>query len=102
MESFSGTGWYTATFDAPAVPKGARVLIDCGDVRDFAEITINGRPAGVRLWPPFRFDATALLKPGANEIRIGVTNTRSNELTRLKQPSGLFGPVRLVLCRPGA
>jgi hypothetical protein len=97
MESFSGTEWYTATFDAPALPEGARVLIDCGDVRESAEISRNGRPAGVRLWPPYRVDATALLKPGANEIRIGVTNTRSNELTRMKQPSGLFGPVRLVV-----
>lgn len=33
---------------------------------------------------------------GINTIRIGVTNTRANELTDEKLPSDLLGPVRLL------
>jgi hypothetical protein len=99
MDSFSGAGWYqrVETISPRWLDGGGRVLLDAGNVREFAEVEINGRPVGVRLWPPFRFDITEALVPGRNTIRLGVTNTRANELTQEKLPSGLLGPVRLLL-----
>ena len=65
---------------------------------------MNGKPAGVRVWKPFTFDVSGLVRPGKNRIAILVTNTMENEravenhagkLERLKS-SGLLGPVRLI------
>lgn len=97
LESFSGTGWYTIALDVPADRlNGARsVILDAGQVQTWATVEVNGELSGTRLWQPFRFDITDLLQPGSNTIRIGVTNTRSNEMTDLKMPSGLQGPLNI-------
>jgi len=79
---------------------GEKVTLDLGEVREFAEVEVNGQQVGVRLWPPYRFDITGALKKGNNRLRIGVTNTRANELTDEKLSSGLIGPVRLLVSRP--
>ena len=92
---FSGTGWYERELPLEFAA-GEKVTLDLGDVREFAVVEVNGQRVGVRLWPPYRFDITGALKPGTNRIRIGVTNTRANELTAEKLPSGLIGPVRLL------
>ena len=47
---------------------------DLGDVHECAEIWINGRLAGTRIWPPYRVDVTEFLRPGENEMRIVVSN----------------------------
>lgn len=66
-------------------------------MRELATLEVNGQRVGVRLWPPYRFDITGALDRGANRIRIGVTNTRANELSDEQLPSGLIGPVRLLV-----
>lgn len=96
LEAFSGTGWYERTV---RIDGGGQVVLDCGDAREWVRVEVNGKDAGVRLWPPYRFDITRLVQPGENQLRIGVTNTRSNELTKTKLPSGLIGPVRLLTSR---
>lgn len=119
VKYFSGTGTYTKTIDAlPSwFMKGAHVWIDLGDVANLAEIAVNGKPLGIVWHAPFRVDATAALKPGNNEISIGVTNAWVNRLIGDQQPdaaaqytfttekpynqkspllpSGLLGPVRI-------
>ncbi len=124
---FSGTGTYTRTFDVSPdwlSPQHA-VYIDLGDVREVAEVYVNGKSAGVLWHPPFRADLTALLKAGRNELKIEVVNLWINRLSgdmKLPenerytksniqsdgatpkvpaepwhvQPSGLLGPVRLL------
>ena len=96
--SFSGTGRYTAQVEitAETLREGETFQLDLGDVRAWAEVEVNGESCGVRLWQPFHFDVTDALRAGKNVIRIGVTNTRANELTKEKLPSGLLGPVRIV------
>ncbi len=119
VKYFSGTGTYTRTIDAPAdwFKKGAHMWIDLGDVKNLAEVTVNGKPLGLVWHTPFRVDATTALKPGANEISIKVTNAWVNRLIGDQQPdatkkytfttvkpykansplqsSGLLGPVRV-------
>lgn len=95
LRSFSGIGWYALSFNLPEGKweKGKTCFIDLGDVQSWAQVEINGRECGVRLWKPFVFDVSNVVRAGENRIRIGIANTRANELTEEKLPSGLFGPV---------
>ena len=98
--------------------KGAEVWIDLGDVKNLAEVTVNGKSLGVVWHAPYRVDATAALKPGANEVVIKVINAWVNRLIGDQQPnattkytfadvkpykanspllpSGLLGPVVII------
>jgi len=79
---FSGTATYTKEINAP---KGwfypaARILLDLGNVKEIAEISINGQPFGVLWKPPYRADVTDALKPGPNQVEIKVTNLWPNRI----------------------
>ncbi|MCX6361758.1 MAG: glycosyl hydrolase, partial [Armatimonadetes bacterium] len=63
---YSGIGVYEQTLEAPADAVGAsHAVLRLGDVRDGAAVTVNGRPAGTRLWMPFEVHVSGLLRPGA-------------------------------------
>jgi hypothetical protein len=125
---YSGTGTYHKTMNVPTswLGSGHQVHLDMGDLRELAEIYVNGRSAGVVWKPPFRVEITSFLKPGANELKIEVMNLWINRLsgdmnlppeerytrTNIRadgggwrlvprepwyaEPAGLLGPVRLL------
>ena len=119
---FSGTGTYAKTIDAPSAwfGPGRQLWVDLGDVKNLADVTVNGRSLGIAWHAPYRIDVTSALKPGPNEVRIMVTNSWVNRLIGDQQPdakvkytfadvqpyrakspllpSGLLGPVRIVSC----
>jgi hypothetical protein len=118
VKYFSGAGTYTKSIQAkPAWFKnGAQIWIDLGDVKNLAEVTVNGKSLGIVWHAPFRVDATSALKPGGNEVVIKVTNAWVNRLIGDQQPgatrytfadvqpykanspllpSGLLGPVQI-------
>jgi len=119
VKYFSGAGTYSKTLQAPAdwFKKGAHLWIDLGDVKNLAEVTVNGTSLGIVWHTPYRVDATRALKPGANEVSIRVINAWVNRLIGDQQPdattkytfadvkpykanspllpSGLLGPVHL-------
>ena len=88
VKYFSGTGTYTKSFDAPKawVAKGAQVWIDLGDVKNLAEVSVNGKSLGVVWHAPYRVNVTSALKPGANELVVKVTNAWVNRLIGDEQP----------------
>ncbi len=96
-KTFSGTGWYNIRLDLSPelIEKYNKVTLDLGTVHESAKLLVNGTFCGTRLWRPFHFDVSDLIQAATNEINIGVTNTRANELTDTQYPSGLFGPVKL-------
>ncbi len=120
VKYFSGTGTYAKTIQAPAdwFKTGAELWLDLGDVKNLAEVSVNGKPLGILWKTPFRVNATSALKPGANTLEIKVTNLWVNRLVGDQQPdavkkytytaqqfyradspvlpSGLLGPVRIV------
>jgi len=119
VKYFSGTGTYTKTIQADAAwfKPGAHLWIDLGDVKNLAEVTVNGKSLGEVWHAPYRVDASSALKPGANEVVIRVTNAWVNRLIGDQQPgatqytyadvkpykatspllpSGLLGPVAIV------
>ena len=89
IKYFSGTASYTSTVDAPAgwFKAGASQWIDLGDVKNLAEVTLNGKPLGIVWKRPFRLEATGILKPGANQIEVKVTNLWVNRMIGDRQPS---------------
>jgi hypothetical protein len=93
---WSGDAAYSKTVDVPTgdLADGRRLILDLGDVRDVAHVSVNGTPAGRLLWAPYRLDVTDALHAGSNEIDVTVTNTPANAHGSA-QASGLLGPVVL-------
>ena len=120
---FSGTAVYTSTFDLPpkALSRGAKLMLELGDVRELADVSVNGKPLGTVWTPPFRVDATGAVHPGRNVLSVKVANLWVNRLIGDAQPgakarftftviptyrpdaplrvSGLIGPVTLRVVR---
>jgi hypothetical protein len=113
LRNFSGRGQYTTTFTVPdaLVDGHSHIILDLGDVKDVAQISINGKPGPELLLQPYRADVTSLLHAGENTLQITVTNDLFNALSAngpsanfLPEqtdtangllPAGLIGPVRL-------
>ena len=101
LKAYSGGAWYrkTVTLDPPDLKN--KLVIDLGDVVSSAELLINGKSAGIKLSPPFKFDITSFAKAGKNQIEILVYNTIANNYTtvptmyRGEIKSGIIGPVKL-------
>jgi hypothetical protein len=95
---YSGTVSYRAGLDLPPdyLKDGGRLFLeaDCGE--DVLEVSVNGAPAKVAPWHPYRIDITDQVKAGPNEFEIRVTNTLINILEGVRHASGLFGKPRLV------
>ena len=121
IRHYSGTATYRRTFDVPEALRGQgrRLTLDLGDVRNLAEVRLNGKNLGV-LWSlPFRVDVTDAIKSTGNSLEIEVVNfwpnriigdqflppdkrfTRTNIRKLTKDTplmdSGLLGPVRLLV-----
>lgn len=79
---FSGSATYSIAFDIPAdfVEKGRVLYLDLGRVKNFAEITINGKRLETLWKAPFRAEVTSLIRPGANTLTVRVTNLWPNRL----------------------
>ncbi|MGC8834926.1 MAG: glycosylhydrolase-like jelly roll fold domain-containing protein, partial [Armatimonadota bacterium] len=54
--------------------------LDLGRVKNFAEVTLNGRKLGILWKAPFRLDVTGIVKPGRNLLSVRVTNLWPNRL----------------------
>jgi len=93
FEKFSGLLDYNKTINVDRVEK--QVLIDLGKVCHVAEIWVNGKNMGSRMWGPYLFDISSAVNPGANEIRVRVANLINNSYGDI-QESGLLGPVSLL------
>jgi len=119
VKYYSGTGTYTKTIEAKGdwIKKGEHVWLDLGDVKNIAEVTVNGKSLGEVWHAPYRVDVTKALKTGANEVEIKVQNAWVNRIIGDQQPgatkytmedvkpykanspllpSGLIGPVKLI------
>jgi hypothetical protein len=120
VKYFSGTGTYSNTLEAPSgwFQNGTRLYLDLGDVKNLAEVIVNGKSLGIIWKKPFRVDVTGSLKEGNNILEVKVTNLWVNRLIGDQQPdvnikytyttqafynadspllpSGLLGPVKII------
>ncbi len=115
---YSGSATYETRFELPAGNETKPMWLDLGEVGVAAEVFVNDRKAGERVWHPYRVNVTGLLKPGTNRLKVIVANSDAGwqsqggaiypkgswglkyntELDRLPtiRPNGLEGPVRLL------
>jgi hypothetical protein len=96
MAHFSGTLTYERAFDF-GEESPEHTDLDLGEVHELAHVWVNGHDAGFRLWAPYRFDVTPFVRPGANRVRVEVTNSLANKMDGEELPSGLLGPVTLAV-----
>jgi hypothetical protein len=54
--------------------------LDLGEVKNIAQVKLNGVDLGVLWKPPFRVDLTSAAKAGTNQLEIEVTNLWPNRL----------------------
>ena len=82
LQSFSGTGVYTATFNLQT--KSAKeYLLQLNQVDESARVWINGQEVGV-LWSiPFEIRIGKYLKAGKNTIKVEVVNLMANRIRDL-------------------
>ncbi len=112
---YSGTASYTQKFNYHSAEKNKTVWLNVGEVKNLAEVFVNGVSCGVIWTPPHRVDISKALKEGENTIRIDVVNTWNNRMvgdsrlsadkrvtntvypfkwdTKPLLPAGLMGPV---------
>jgi hypothetical protein len=120
IKYFSGTASYTKTItvDKSWFANNAQLWLDLGEVKNLAEVIVNGKSLGIVWKQPFGIDVTSALKAGENTVEIKVTNLWVNRLIGDAQPnvtskitytampfyktdspllpSGLLGPVKVV------
>jgi hypothetical protein len=118
IKFYSGTAIYEKTFTLSAENENSKLFLDLGNVRELAEIKVNGKSCGIVWSPPFRADISGAIKSGENKLEIAVVNFWPNriigdaslpEAQRLTQtnirrltaktplePAGLFGPVAIL------
>ncbi|MEO3799842.1 hypothetical protein [Nonomuraea sp. B1E8] len=98
LAGYSGGVRYRATVTAQAGPGE----LDLGRVRGTAEVTVNGRPCGIRVCSPYVFDVE--LDDGDNVVEVLVLGTLAPYFDEVspthfvfagQRVTGLFGPVRL-------
>jgi hypothetical protein len=83
IKYFSGSATYEKSFryEAARLESGdRRVRLDLGDVKNFATVTLNGKPLGTLWKPPFILDVTDAIKPGENRLQVKVTNLWVNRI----------------------
>jgi len=109
LKYVSDTGIYKASFNLNK-ENNKSYSLDMGSVYATAEVIVNGKKGGKRLWAPYELDITRLLKKGKNTIEIIVTPANRNHyigegakgnhkyiefkgLDKTLMPAGLVGPV---------
>ena len=119
IKYFSGTATYTKQFEiSESDIASGELSIDLGEVKNLAEVTLNGKNLGVLWKKPFRINISNAVKTGENLLEVKVINLWVNRLigdmqadvqekityttmpfyqadSPLKE-SGLLGPVKII------
>lgn len=74
------TGIYSVDFTIPDNLKADDWLLDLGDVRESAEVLINGQKVGKACFVPFTLRVGEYLQSGKNHLEIRVTNLQVNRI----------------------
>jgi hypothetical protein len=120
IKYFSGTATYRTDVTLPAefLGAGRHAYLDLGEVKNLAEVTLNGKALGVLWKAPFRVDVSSAAVAGVNHLEVKITNLWPNRLigdAKLPKgqqvtwasvslykpdspllPSGLLGPVKVI------
>ena len=116
--AFSGTATYETSLQIDKKKRGQQYVLRLGEVEEIAVVKVNGEIADTLWAAPYQTDITPHLRRGSNTIGIEVTSTWFNRLVydaaqpkeqrrtwvingpsekEPLRPSGLIGPVELVM-----
>ena len=93
LQKFSGLLEYSKSVTIGTVEK--QMFIDLGKVCHVAEVWVNGKSLGAKMWAPYVFDISAAVREGNNDIRIRIANLINNIYGDFTE-SGLIGPVKIT------
>ncbi len=118
IKYYSGTATYRTEFKLKDGDTSGSLWLDLGNLRELAEVRLNGQPLGILWAPPFRVEISRAAEPGVNRLEVEVVNFWPNRiigdaslppaqrLTRTNirkltagtplMESGLLGPVQLM------
>lgn len=119
IKYFSGVASYNNTFTLNRTAD--KYLINLGNVKNIAEVYVNGQYCGTAWKKPFMVDISAAVKEGANTLEVKVANLWVNRLIGDQQPNcpekvtfcdsrpyrandsvipaGLIGPVHIIAAK---
>jgi alpha-L-rhamnosidase len=80
IKYFSGTAAYHNSFNLAATGDKT-LMLDLGELRDVAEVFINGKSAGILWKKPYSVDISQLVQSGINELKVEIVNLWVNRLT---------------------
>ncbi|SFL53161.1 alpha-L-rhamnosidase [Porphyromonadaceae bacterium KH3CP3RA] len=82
IKYYSGIATYTIEFDLPSglSEEFNKYYIDLGDVKNMAQVKLNGKDAGTVWTYPWKLDVTSLVKSKNNLLEIKVANLWINRL----------------------
>ena len=81
---FSGWIAYETSFEGTS---GRQTILELTEVYESAEVIINGHSAGRCICPPYRYNLTAFLQDGVNQLRIEVATTLERAASKLNRTS---------------
>jgi hypothetical protein len=123
VKYFSGIAQYEIDFEYGKVDTNKKYVLDLGNVRELADVRLNGDSLGIVWHHPFQLDITEYLRQGKNHLVLEVANEWNNRLVgdeflpkeekltntnitgprigRMSwdvplQPAGLLGPVSIT------
>ncbi len=102
---YTGVGVYKTK---ATLPDGFGKATICVNTPDIAEIFVNGKAAGTKLWLTDETDITEFAKAGENEIEIRITSTRANSFacktyiieddkSQIRTENGIVAPMEIKL-----
>jgi hypothetical protein len=82
VKYFAGTADYQKTIHIASndIARNRRIVLDLGELHDIAELTVNGKDAGVLWYPPYKTDITPFLTSGDNTIIVHISVNWANRL----------------------
>ena len=93
LPDFSGAVRYETCFTLDS--EGPAVL-ELADAFEAAEVSVNGKKAGLRICPPYRFDLSGLVQAGENTLCIDVFTTLERAVAKLPPRPGDRPPLPKV------
>ncbi|MBI3695579.1 MAG: hypothetical protein HY238_12170, partial [Acidobacteria bacterium] len=80
IKHFSGTATYRKAFELDEARAKRPLRLQLGEVKDIAQVRVNGKSLGVVWTDPWTVDLTGVIRPGKNQLEVDVTNTWVNRL----------------------
>ena len=82
IKYFSGSATYRKTFDHKSATdnRQSKTFLDLGQLKNIAEVKLNGNDLGILWKPPFQVEITDVVRAGKNNLEVRVTNLWPNRL----------------------